>query len=1337
MSTGSGEIFAKSMTLPFGINLVGYIESEKGVGEALRAALRSIQAAGLPYVVNNFPDTASLNWDARFAISENNPYSTNLVYLAPEHVPQLLAQKSGYFSNHFNIGGWTWELTSIPDEWREAFGFFHEIWVPSSFVRETMARVSPIPVVTIPHAIDPEGVALSKWNRERLGLPPEKFIFLFVFDFHSTLERKNPLGLIQAFRKAFGDRTDVLLLIKCSHASSVPDEFTRLKEASGAANVKLMHAVMPREALRGLMAACDCYVSLHRSEGFGLTMAEAMALGRPAIATGYSGNLDFMNAANSFLVRYRLKEIAQDHGPYRKGNLWAEPDLDHAAELLQHVCQDWEAAAAIAAQGRRDVFRRLHPRVVGALIRDRLLAATQEELVRRSQEWQTVQEQFEERGQELRAAQEQLEQRSSELNDTALQLARIQKELAALDARLQEEQAAHAALEREFQQLRYRMADRINALLKKNLRLHRFAKSVVVGFLQWRHRRKERTFSGPLKPTGVAPGAFGKQLLPRTGALSGSERPPHPPRKYAPEPAPPIPAQTAEFAACTIIANNYFAQARVLADSFRKYNPGCPFFVLVMGRVGGYFDPGQEKFLVLETDSLDIADRNSFFFKYNLLEASTAIKPYFLEHLLRRHNLRKLVYLDPDILITDTFTPLCSLLDRYSVVLTPHLTSPISDSYHPGEFQILQAGAYNLGFIALRNSQITDRVLSWWKQKVYHHCLMAPERGMHVDQKWMDLAPVLFSDVLVLREPGYNVAYWNLHERTVTVQNDSVMVNGTPCYFFHFSGIDLEDIEAVSRHQNRFRLSALGEARLLFEQYRELVLAAGWNEAKSWPYCYDYFENGARIPELARRLYWSIGEASSRFANPFDAQAPGSFFRWLNEPVQPEKDPSRAITRLWYEFYKHRADLRAAYPDVLGAHREGFLHRIHEKSWGECGIDPCFLPGAQPPGDSSRVGRPEESPRDKSAPFGVNVVGYVASEKGMGEAVRADIRSLQAVGVPHVVNDFTDSFAANLEKFDVPFSSEAAYGINLFHVNADQAPILARVKKEQFAGRYNIGYWTWELSCFPREWRGNFRYFDEIWVPSDFAKDAISSAAPIPVIRMPYSINPEMKLGSEWTRARFALDPHSYVFLFLFDFYSVMERKNPLGLVRTFRQAFGDRRDVVLFIKCSHSEWAKDEMKLLRGACQAANITLHDAILTREAVNALIAASDCYVSLHRSEGFGLTMAEAMALGKPVVATGYSGNTDFMRDDNSFLVRYRLAKLKRDYGPYPKGAVWAEPDIDHAAELMRFVYENRTAASAVAQKGCQDVLTQLHPATLGSLMRERLLSVQPPELVRTA
>jgi cyclopropane fatty-acyl-phospholipid synthase-like methyltransferase len=843
-----------------------------------------------------------------------------------------------------------------------------------------------------------------------------------------------------------------------------------------------------------------------------------------------------------------------------------------------------------------------------------------------------------------------------------------------------------------------------------------------------------------------------------------------------------------EEAACTIISKNYIALARTLADSFYKFHPDVPFFVLLVDQVDGYFEPEREVFYLVGMDELDIPEKASFCFKYNILELNTAVKPYFLSHLFEKYGIKKLIYFDPDILITEKVSLLFELLDTYSIILIPHITEPIEDNLRPSELDLLQAGTYNLGFIGLGSTPTSQKLLSWWQKRVYEQCLLAPDRGMHVDQKWMDFVPGLFGESFIMRQPGYNVAYWNLHSRTLAFLDGQIKVNGEPCYFFHFSGFDPLNISMVSKHQNRFTLDDLGQAARLFEQYRDLLLANGHEQAKNWPYAFGYFDNGVKIPDIARRMYHGLGPERKKFGNPFSTSSAQSFFSWLNEP--PSRDFGETITRLWHEIYYTRPDVRQVWPDLFGKHRDGFLQWVSTGGKKEHQIDDRLVPNVAAPSPVPKKprsrrwllylyvnflysleqslkrrlkptlgrnlwiwnnlkkirtyfisGRPlpvtSLSPLPENVapainsfrPFGVNLAGYFASEKGVGEAGRAAARALDASSIPYVLNNVSDWGSANIDTALSSFTDDNPYGINLIHVNADQVPIFAAVKgDEYFRGRYNIGCWFWELSQFPQEWYSSFQPFDEIWAASSFIQDSLARVSPVPVVRMPVALSPEPQILQDFNRSEFKLPFDAFIFLFTFDFASVLERKNPLGLIKAFKLAFGDRSEAMLLLKVVHSKSYPSELNLLKTACSNSNIRIFDRVSTRQEMNTLTSISDCFVSLHRSEGFGISIAEAMLLEKPVIVTAYSANMDFTTPANSFLVKYKLVEIDRDYGPYRKGWVWADPDLEHAAQLMRYVYENRDISIATGRRGKKEILELLHPLVVGKQIQDRLRRV---------
>ncbi len=355
-----------------GINIAGYINGEFGIGEGVRANIRAVEAAGIPFTINNFTRSPHRKKDTTYQnFSQDNPHPVNLIQVNADEVATFIKHTdSSYWENKYNIGFWAWELPAFPPEWRPAFNRFHEIWTYSNHCAEAISAVSSIPVIKIMPSIS---LAQPALDRETLNLPKHKFIFLFVFDFSSRIERKNPLAVIQAFKQAFGEDERVLLIVKSSNSKNFPEAQTSLNSAiANHSNIKHLDGYLSKEKINGLLYNCDCYVSLHRCEGFGLTMAEAMFYGKPVIATGYSSNTEFMNVGNSFLVKYKLIPIEQDCGPYKKGNVWAAPDVEHAANFMRYVFNNSQEAQQIGAIAAEEIQTLLNPQVTGDKIRKRL-----------------------------------------------------------------------------------------------------------------------------------------------------------------------------------------------------------------------------------------------------------------------------------------------------------------------------------------------------------------------------------------------------------------------------------------------------------------------------------------------------------------------------------------------------------------------------------------------------------------------------------------------------------------------------------------------------------------------------------------------------------------------------------------------------------------------------------------------------------------------------------------------------------------------------------------------------------------------------------------------------
>jgi glycosyltransferase involved in cell wall biosynthesis len=383
--------------------------------------------------------------------------------------------------------------------------------------------------------------------------------------------------------------------------------------------------------------------------------------------------------------------------------------------------------------------------------------------------------------------------------------------------------------------------------------------------------------------------------------------------------------------------------------------------------------------------------------------------------------------------------------------------------------------------------------------------------------------------------------------------------------------------------------------------------------------------------------------------------------------------------------------------------------------------------------------RPAEIPPPTEQ--GVNLVGYFHAETGVGQSVRGARAALESAAIALSVREVADGFAKREQNYPAsPVSTSFPYTTNLLYVNADQTHVVRESLGESFyRDRHNIGFWVWELDEFPEEWLSAFAPYREIWTPSTFCRDAIARKSPIPVFCVPYAVSPAAPAGMD--RQYFGLAPDRFIFLTAFDVLSVVERKNPLAVIRAFEKAFGPDSGCELVVKVNHADAGGDCIQMLRQACSTGSVRILDAILEREEMDALTNCADCIVSLHRSEGFGLLLAEAMHFGKPVIATNYSGNADFTRPDNSLLVDYRMVPVGPNCAPYNPTSRWADPDVDHAASHLQAIFRQQNLRRRLAVEGRRFVRQALSPDAVGALMRKRIEEMEesdarPPRALRS-
>lgn len=359
-----------------------------------------------------------------------------------------------------------------------------------------------------------------------------------------------------------------------------------------------------------------------------------------------------------------------------------------------------------------------------------------------------------------------------------------------------------------------------------------------------------------------------------------------------------------------------------------------------------------------------------------------------------------------------------------------------------------------------------------------------------------------------------------------------------------------------------------------------------------------------------------------------------------------------------------------------------------------------------------------------SRPPAVELAGYLDSAVGVGEAARLYVQALRSAGVTVRERDVPlpgrDSVKA--ETVAAREISAREIGTNVLCLNPEQMiPYLEGRDAPIASGRGTVGIWSWEVDVVPPGWVEAAEHVDELWTYSRFAADLIEKALGVPVVAMP----PPVSRAVDRALPSVML-PKGLRVLVMFDYLSTLERKNPLGAIEAFRRAFDPNDGAVLVLKSVNARHRPERASELEQAIAGrADILMIDQTMSAAERDALIAASDCYLSLHRSEGHGLPLAEAMAARTPVVATAYGGNTEFMSEENSYLVAWSPALVGAGVEHYPADASWAEPDVGHAAALLRELHEDRDEARRRAQRAESDVMRLLAPEVIGVRMRRRL------------
>ncbi|MDQ4149605.1 MAG: glycosyltransferase family 4 protein [Actinomycetota bacterium] len=791
--------------------------------------------------------------------------------------------------------------------------------------------------------------------------------------------------------------------------------------------------------------------------------------------------------------------------------------------------------------------------------------------------------------------------------------------------------------------------------------------------------------------------------------------------------------------ACTVTIRQRLPYAQVLAESFLSHHPGATFTVLILD------DPWED---VQSTRAFDIVRPTDVGFddlhRLALLlpadELALAAVPHLLEHLITTTGLPEL-FLADDVSAFANVEELKAEIQRHGIALAARTTLPLpQDDRTPSVPQLLASGLIDSGFLGV--SPRSRTFLQWMAQSIRHEVTRQPSPrrgdsdGSESEElnlsRVLDMVPLFFDHYLV-EEPGFWVSFWNAWQAELEQRDGAWLMKGRPLKLFRFEGYRPDASHLLGAPQGprpRLLLSDRRDLAKLSRSYKDRLEAAGYEDTRKLAGGFEELPGGLKIDHRMRALYRrayqdSIEGKGEGPPDPFDPNDAPAFVDWLNAP-----DPGSAaplIPRYLLELYDERLDLQAAYPGVANADAGKYLDWVIRYGAKEAKIPPelCrFDQSLRRPCDEepARPTRPDRLRLQPHFPFGLNVAGYFKAELGVGEMARLVLSGVEASDVPYSTYAYEARYSRQNHPF-VQVGGDFPYGINLICVNADELqPFVRDTGPHILEHRHTIGFWWWELEDFPPIGSDTDELFDELWVGSEHVARAVSAQTSKPVHVVPIPIRRLDPVAAD--RPALGL-PEGFMFLFTFDFLSLFERKNPVGVVKAFTQAFRENEGPILVIKSINGADELCTFELLRiAAADRSDVVIMDGYLPPDKKDALMTACDCYVSLHRAEGYGLGMAEAMALGKPIIATGYSGNLEFLNEENSYLVGHGLVPVPPGSDPYPEGARWAEPDIEGAAELMRRVYENRSEAEAKGSRARHDALTIHTPARTAEFITRR-------------
>jgi glycosyltransferase involved in cell wall biosynthesis len=718
---------------------------------------------------------------------------------------------------------------------------------------------------------------------------------------------------------------------------------------------------------------------------------------------------------------------------------------------------------------------------------------------------------------------------------------------------------------------------------------------------------------------------------------------------------------------------------------------------------------------------------------------ASALRPALLHHVVARSG-QPAIHLDADVVVLGSLEPLLDDARRVGLALVARRSSEAPrDGVRPSAADLVAAGPATLAVVAASPAGV--HALWDWSAVTARWWIDRPDAEAP-DSVHVVAALLARADVTLVEDDGH-ASWWNLDQRVVRRAADNAEGSGEDSGDLGVGRwtvgadilrtLDPRGWDLASPGLLRTDAPAPQRTRLSTNPGLVSLLTNSSRSAVESPSAPIEIAPGVPYDDRLRRLARAAIAASRRGdeAPPPDSfDDPQAFTAWATEPVW---GGAAGVSRYLLAVRAERTDLSNAFPEVPGRDAAGL------RQWArDFGASDAAMPAALVPGDEPPARRPFTTAAAGAPPtLGVTVAGFLEADLGVGEVARRLVHACELSSVP--VDTVTYRRTRNRQRDGgEPGDSTRDAGtpdqrsdhpVNIICINADTIGAFARdIGPSFFDDRYTIGVWFWETAVLPARFRGAAELVDELWAASDLVAQALSTTARVPVLRFPLPVVAPV-LDRSFSASSIDVPAGRPYLVCSYDAMSVPGRKNPVGAIEAFRAAFRDGEGPVLVVKSINGDRRPDDVERTRFAARGrSDIVIHDGYLSAGQNATLVAEATALVSLHRSEGFGFNVADAIALRTPVVATRAGGILSFCRDDDAYLVPASRVPVGPGNDPYEPTDTWAEPDLAHAAAFLRTLVDDPAAAAQRAERAQQRVLRDHHPSVTGAWIRERVTRV---------